>query len=385
MTLMMPYGTNSALNDFRSPFGEAAANFVKQARAGGTFNKLEAIAKRGELDGHAKAEMIGKMLMGGALRAGAGANGNVNLRKRAQQAHHFPIEHDDRDRARFNQRFADALAKLPGHAGAPQMTWMSKMAVTSGVGAGVRKQVQTNNQNLLPLNMPGQQGPTINEEALEVMNLLPDARIRQGILTAVMTKPPQNPNDAYRWVQTIVALREQINEMCEQMGLDATALTDLLDRKVEFYDPMAQSGPATNPSPRASVGPTVEDFDEWRDRAEPPAEDDQPGPFAGSDRPDFKLAKFYDAVTGRGAPLTRGEDGSLAQLEKYGEIVVKAELDGALKSQILMLNATRKRLGRGVAWKKVTQEPTYAGIVRAVVRSKNLTRSMKGAALALIA
>lgn len=382
MSLFLPYGMNSALNDTRSPFGQAAADYVKAARAG--FNKLEAIAKRAEPDGHAKAEAVGKLLMSGGLRAGAGANGNVNLRKRAQQPHHFPIEHDDRDRARFNQRFADALAKLPGHAGAPQMTWLSKVAVTSGIGAGVRKQVAANNSNLLPLNMPGQQGPTINEKALEVMNLLPDGRIRQGILTAVMTKPPQNPNDAYRWVQTIVALREQINEMCEQMGLDATALTDLLDRKVEFYDPMVQSAPETNSSPRAN-----EDFDEWRDRAEPPAEDDQPGPFAGSDRsdsnPDFKLAKFYDAVTGRGAPLTRGEDASLQQLEKYGEIVVKAELGGALKSQILMLNATRRRLGRGTAWRKVMEEPTYQGVVRAIVKHPQLTRAMKGAALALIA
>lgn len=127
MTLMMPYGMNAGLNDRRLPFGQAAADYVKAARAGGHFSKLEAIAKRAELDGHAKAETIGKMLMSGALRAGSGANGNLALQKRAQQRHHFPIEHDDNDRARFNKRFADALQALPGHAGHPAMTWMSKL------------------------------------------------------------------------------------------------------------------------------------------------------------------------------------------------------------------------------------------------------------------
>ena len=397
MTLMMPYGMNSALNDFRSPFGEAAANFVKQARAGAdSYAKLERIAKRGELDPHQKAQMIGKAIMSGQLRAGVGPNGGMALEKRAQQRGRFPITSDDPQRARLGRQVGEALTKLSGLPGHPAMApYVAKIGMP-GVGARVRALKAANDANSMPAvssrnlpMLPGTQGLTISEAAIEVLNSLPDNRVRQSAINALTLRPPASNNDAYRWVQTIVALREQINEMCEQMGLDATALTDLLDRKVEFYDPMVQSAPETNPSPRASVGPTTEDFDEWRDRAEPPATEVDVGPFAGSDRsdsnPDFKLAKFYDAVTGRGAPLTRGEDASLQQLEKYGEIVVKAELGGALKSQILMLNATRKRLGRGTAWRKVMEEPTYAGIVRAVVRSKNLTRSMKGAALALIA
>jgi hypothetical protein len=401
MTLFIPYGLNSSLKDTRSAWGPDAAALAKSRQFGELDKRLEKIAKRGELEPHQKAATIGKMLMSGQLRVGAGANGGATLHKRAAERNHFPIRHDDNDRARFNQRFSAALAKLPGHAGAPQMDWLSKMPVTSGVGAGVRKQVAANNSNLLPLNMPGTQGPQIDENALEILAALPDGRVRQGVINAVMLRPPQNPNDAYRWVQTIVALRDQINEMCEGMGLDPTALTDLLDRRVEFYDPMVQTKPATNPARERGVGNDPDHPEEWPTELVPPAEPvDLREPdgrfrsssFAGADRtdsnPDFreeKLAKFFDAVRdGRAVAFTRGEDGSLAQLRRFGEIVVKSELEGALQKQVLQMSAARKRIG-AAAWQKVMKEPAYAGLVRAIVRAPTLSRSMKGAALSLLA
>ena len=399
MTLMMPYGMNSALNDFRSPFGEAAANFVKQARAGAdSYAKLERIAKRGELDPHQKAQMIGKAIMSGQLRAGVGPNGGMALEKRAQQRGRFPITSDDPQRARLGRQVGEALTKLSGLPGHPAMApYVAKIGMP-GVGARVRALKAANDANSMPAvssrnlpMLPGTQGLTISEAAIEVLNSLPDNRVRQSAINALTLRPPASNNDAYRWVQTIVALREQINEMCEQMGLDATALTDLLDRKVEFYDFGSQTSPETNSSPRANVGPTTEDFDEWRDRAEPPATEVDVGPFAGSDRsdsnPDFreeKLAKFWDYAK-QGRDVTKGRPDTRKQLEQYARVILQAEIGGVLQKEIQLLHATRERLGRGSkAWAKMTREPGYAQVVEKIVKHPHLTRAMRGACAALI-
>jgi len=191
------------------------------------------------------------------------------------------------------------------------------------------------------------------------------------------------------------------------MGLDPTALTDLLDRRVEFYDPLTQSKPATNPPATSNVGPTIEDFTDWRGRAGPPAEpidpdgaqlrDRQGGylpgfqhdDFAGATRtdlnPDFgteeKLAKFYDyakkGIDIRKTPMDRRE------YERYGLVVVKAEIDGPLQEVILKAHAIKSR--NPAAWAKFKRDPDFGVLLREINNNPNLSRAMKGAAVALIA
>jgi len=404
MSLFLPYGMNAELNRRDSPFGAAIADLAKARQFGKdpeSLQKLGKIAARAEPPPRERAETIGKMLMSGMLRAGAGPNGNAALQKRAQERGRFPIRSDNPEQARLGRQVGAALTKLRGHTGHPAAPWMDKVAVR-GVGSRVRALKAANDRNL-PM-LPGVQGPMIDENALQILNALPDNRVRQGVLNAVMLRPPQNPNDAYRWMQTITALRQQITEMCEEMGLDATALTDLLDRRVEFYDPMAQTRPATGAPRGSNVGPHPDDdqgeWPRWPSELEPPATPLQPGrhpdtgrfeePFAGADRtdsnPDFdqKLAKFFDYAK-RGVDITKGEAGSRKQLEQYGEVVVKAELPNPLQNQVLLLNGARSQVGRtSKTWAKIKREPTYGAIVRRIAQHPHLTRAMKGAALALI-
>jgi hypothetical protein len=384
MSLIMPYGMNSALKRRDSPWGAFAGDVEKRNK---NLERLAKIAKSAEPDPHEKAETVGKMIMSGALRVGSGPNGNAALRKRAQTSG-FPITSDAPERARLSKAVGEALAGLRGSRGHPAMGWVQKGTVAGGVGARVRALKAANDGGMAPM-LPGVQAPTINDNALDVLNALPDGRARQAVVSVMTARPPANPSDAYRWLQSVVALREQITEMCEEMGLDPTALTDLLDRKVDFYDPMAQSGPATAARPRSNVGPTTEDLDAWRDRADPPAEEIDPRDFAGSNRtdmnPDFaeeKLAKFWSHAK-RGVDIRKGEDGSREQLERYGLVVVKSEIDGALQKQILAMHAARKRAGPRV-WSQVTREPHYEAILESIATHPHLTRAMKGAAVALI-
>lgn len=366
MSLLLPYGLNAALKRTDPPFG-AAADLTKAAA---DLRKLETIAKKAEPSARERAEAVGKMLMSGALRAGAGANGNAALTKRAQERR-YPIMHDDPTKAQLNKQIGAALAGLRGNRGHPSMGRIG--TGSPGVGAHVRTLKAANDRNMP--NLPGVQGPMIDDNAVAILNALPDARVRNGAINAVMMRPPANPNDGYRWVQSIVELREQINEMCREMGLDPTALTDLLDRRVEFYDPMAQTGPATAAPSNSNLDPPV------------PID---PGPFAGSTRtdlnPDFavdeKLAKFWDHAK-RGVDIRKGPM-ALKEYEQYGVVVVKSEIGGALQKQILQMHETRNRVGPA-AWKNVCREPYYEAILKAIHDHKGLTRAMKGAALALIA
>jgi hypothetical protein len=386
MTLMLPYGLNAALND-RRPSPLARAGQVDPLK------KLAEIAARGEPSAREKAETIGKMIMSGALRAGDGPNGNASLQKRAQERRYSTMS-DNPEKTRLNKAVGEALAGLRGHIGHPGAGFFAK-TIMPGVGERVRALKASNDDHFsvsplrnLPM-LPGTQAPQINEDALQVLNSLPDARIRNGAINAILLRPPANPNENYRWIQTIVSLRQQIKEMCQQIGLDPTALTDLLDRKLEWFDPMVQTQPATNPPPRSNVGPTTEDLDVWRDRADPPAEPIDPGPFAGADTTDLnpdlgaeeKLAKFYDhakrGVDIRKSPMTRKE------LEQYGRVVLKSEVGGPLRHQILLAADVRESVSPRI-WEKITDEPDFKAMLKSIVAHPNLTRAMKGACLALI-
>jgi hypothetical protein len=386
--MILPDGLNSALNDRRNPFGEAAAALSESAR---NVARLEKIAKAAELDPRAKAAAVGNMLMGGTLRVGSGPNGNAELVKRAQAPGHFPITSDSPHRRFFQSRVNSALAKMRGNPGHPKMPdFFTKAApYTFGVGRNVRAVKAASDRNL-PM-LPGSSGVGLDEDALEILNALPDGRVRQDVIGTIFSRPPQNPNDAYRWIQSIVSLRQQISEMCAGMGLDPKALTNLLDRKVDFYDPMTQSGPATPPPRGYNVSPYPDSPQKWPGEVKPPVDPIDPGDFAGADttdlNPDFgseeKLAKFWDSAK-RGVDIRKGPM-QRQEYEQYGLAVVKSELEGALQKQILLMHATKKRVG-ATAWaRNMKGDPGYDRILRSVAHNRSLTRAMKGACIALIA
>jgi hypothetical protein len=90
-----PNGLTSALQRTDTPFGAAAADFAKDARARvDGISKLEKIAAQAEPPPRERAETIGKMLMSGMLKVGAGPNGNAALQKRAA-TRRFPAMHDE--------------------------------------------------------------------------------------------------------------------------------------------------------------------------------------------------------------------------------------------------------------------------------------------------
>jgi hypothetical protein len=185
MSLFLPNRYNEALRP-QPP----TAYEVHMAKAAKDFCKLQKVAEASDPTPKLRAETIGKVLQSGMLRPGSGY-----LQKRAKERR-FPIEHDDPDKARLNKQFSAALAQQPGHFFHPSMTGVLSKIASSGVGSGVRKMVAENNANLLPLNsrLPGQQGPTISEDAIEVMNSLPDARVRQGVINVLLSRPTNLPN-----------------------------------------------------------------------------------------------------------------------------------------------------------------------------------------------
>ena len=386
--MILPDGLNSALNDRRNPFGKAADAIAESAR---NMARLDKIAKAAELDPRAKAAAVGKMLMGGQLRVGFGPNGNAELAKRAQDPSHFPITSDSPHRRLLQSRVGGALAKMRGNPGHPNMPdFLNKGAgFTFGVGRNVRAMKAANDRNL-PM-LPGSGGVGLDEDALEILNALPDGRVRQDVIGTIFSRPPQNPNDAYRWIQSIVSLRQQISEMCADMGLDPKALTSLLDRKVDFYDPMTQSGPATPPPRGYNVSPYPDSPQKWPAEVEPPVEPIDPGDFAGASttdlNPDFggeeKLAKFWDSAK-RGVDIRKGPM-QRAEYEQYGLAVVRSDLEGALQKQILQMHAARKRVGSS-AWPNfIGADRHYDAILRSVAEHPHLTRAMRGACIALIA
>jgi hypothetical protein len=74
--------------------------------------------------------------------------------------------------------------------------------------------------------------------------------------------------------------------MCAEIGLDPKALTNLLDRKVDFYDPMTQSGPAMPPPRGYNVSPYPDSPQKWPGEVEPLVEPIDPGDFAGASTTD---------------------------------------------------------------------------------------------------
>jgi hypothetical protein len=392
MSLILPYGMNSALKNRASPFADLA-----RGQNGQSMKKLERIVARGEPSAREKAATVGNMLMSGQLRAGSGPNGNAALQK-AAATRRYPIMSDDPEKSRLNKAVGAALANLQGNA---PVSFTSggdpALQRRRGVGAGVRAMKAAGDRNL-PM-LPGTQGPMIDETAIEIMNTLPDARVRQGVISALMMRPPANANDGYKWCQSIVALRDQISEMCEEMGLDPTALTDLLDRRVSFYDPMAQTAPATVTPQKTNLS----DFDDpeaWPAELKPPVEPIDSGrhPDTGQFRPSFegttrtdlnpdfgteeKLAKFFDYAK-RGVDIRKGPMGK-REYEAYGLAVVKAEFDGDLQKQMLLMHDTKKRVSPA-AWSKITREKNFNAMLRRVEQHPFITRAMRGAAIALFA
>jgi hypothetical protein len=358
-------------------------------KAAKDFRKLQKVAEASDPTPKQRSETIGKLLQSGMLRPGSGY-----LNKRAQERR-FPIEHDDPEKASLNKQVGVALARQPGHAFYPGMAIsdsLSKIA-SSGVGSAARKMVDENNANLLPLNaryLPGQEGPSISEGAIEVMNSLPDARVRQGVVNVLLSRPPLSNNDRYVWLQSIITLREQINEMTAAIGLDPSALIDTLDRRAEFFfDPMVQDRPSRPTSPASSVSPNIDDPASFFDVPAPEEPMAVNPNFAGSDRtdlqPDFRnksvLAKFYKGLkTGQDICKTPSQR---EMLEDHAKVVLKCDFPSGLRNQIMSLHAARNRTPHA-EWLKVQRTPIYKSIVNAIANMKGLSDQLRGACISLI-
>jgi hypothetical protein len=380
MSLLFPTNYNSAL----MPMPLTAYERHMQ-KAAADFRKLQKVAEASDPNPRERAETIGKVLQSGMLRPGSGY-----LQKRAQERR-FPIEHDDPDKARLNKQVGSALARQPGHFFHPSMGSALSQIASSGVGVGVRKMVAENNQNLLPLNarLPGTQGPTVSEDTIEVMNSLPDARLRQGVINALLTRPPASPNERYQYAQSIVSIASQVRQMTADMGLDATALLDALSRRLDFFDPMVQDRPTRPTRPAASISPNIEDPASFFD-VEPPEEPMEVDPrFAGADssdiNPDFSnkmvLAKFYKMGRETGQDICKTMS-QREQLEQYATIVL-SDFPPELRKQILTIHEGRNRTPPA-DWARIQKTPVYKSIIHAITTMKGLTDQMKGACMALV-
>jgi hypothetical protein len=378
----LPNNYNSALMPM--PLTPYERHMQKAAR---DFQKLQKVAAASDPTPRERAETIGKVLQSGMLRPGSGY-----LQKRAKERR-FPIEHDDEEKHRLNVAVGGALAKQPGHSFRPGMSRALAKIASPGVGVGVRKMVAENNANLLPLNsrLPGQQGPTISEDVLEIYNTLPDGRLRQGVLNALIGgRPPASPNDQYRWAQSIVETAKQVRQMCDDMGLDASALLDALSRRLDFFDPMVSSRPS-RPTPRAdSISPNIDEPEAWMSDTIPPEEPMAVDDFAGSDRtdtnPDFSnksvLAKFYKVGRSFGQDICKTPT-QREMLEDHAKVVLKSDFPSGLRSQILELHAARNRTPHA-EWAKVQRTPIYRGIVKAIGSMNGLSDQLRGACMSLI-
>jgi hypothetical protein len=228
----------------------------------------------------------------------------------------------------------------------------------------------------------------LSEDALDGLNQL-STGLRQSVVAALTQAPGA---DKYRWSQWITELRDRINEEFKAMGVDPSALLRALDQKKDFFDPMVQDHLFAPPT-GANVGPDANDPFSWPAELTPPASERRGlGPFANTINGQ-KFAKFSNTARGQqlrkfydraGPPdVQKREDGSPEQLRAYALTVVKAELPGALRNQVLQLHAARKRMSKA-AWAAVKREGAYRGLVNAILGMKTLTQPMKGACLALI-
>jgi hypothetical protein len=379
--MFLPNRLNEALMPM--PLTAYEQHMQKAAR---DFRKLEKVVAASDFTPAQRSETIGKVLQSGMLRGGA----TSELAKRAESRR---ILYDDPEKHKLNVAVGAALARQPGHAFHPGMSMsgaLSKIA-SSGVGVGVRKMVAENNANLPPLNsrLPGQQGPTISEDTIEVVNSLPDARVRQGVINALLSRPPLSPNDRYQYAQSIVDIAQQVRTMCTDMGLDGSALLDSLSRRLDFFDPLVgQSGPSRFSPAAASISPNISDPASFFD-VEPPEEPMSVDPsFAGADRtdqnPDFrnKLAKFYKVGRETGHDICKTPS-QREQLEDYAKILLHTDFPPTLRKQILAVHDGRNRAG-SAEWVKVQKTPIYKSIISALNNMKGLSDQMRGAAMSLV-
>jgi hypothetical protein len=374
MSVIFPNNYNSAL--LPMPLTPYERHMQKAAA---DFRKLQKVAEASDPTPKLRAETIGKVLQSGMLRGGA----NSDLQKRAESR-----RYDDPEKARLNKQVGLALARQPGHPFHPSMSGTLSKIASSGVGSGARALKAANDANLLPLNsrLPGTQGP----DAIQVMNSLPDARVRQSLISALLSRPPASPNDQYKWAQSIVSIASQVRQMCTDMGLDGSALLDALSRRLDFFDPMVQSRPS-RPSARAdSISPNIDEPDAWLSDTVPPEEPmEVNSDFAGADRtdinPDFSnksvLAKFYKVgrETGRDVCKTMSQRD---QLEQYAKIVL-SDFPPDLRKQIMSIHEGRNRAG-SAEWARVQKTPIYKSIIHAITSMKGLSDQIRGACMALV-
>lgn len=225
---------------------------------------------------------------------------------------------------------------------------------------------------------------------IEVMNSLPDTRLRQGVINALLTRPPASPSDSYKWVQSVVGIAQQVRACCDEMGLDGSALMDSLSRRLDFFDPMAQSRPSRPTPPADSISPNIDDPEAWMSDTVPPENPMAVDPqFAGADRtdinPDFSnksvLAKFYKVGRETGQDICKTPT-QREMLEDHAKIVLKCDFPSGLRSPILELHAVRNRTPHA-EWIKVQRTPLYKSIVNAIAHMK-LSDQLRGACMSLV-
>jgi hypothetical protein len=379
---MSLFAINKVLNDALRPDHPRFSPIIQQD------TKLEKIAASAFADPHRHNAEIGKMITSGALRR----TSNDNLQKRGNP---FPIKYDDPDRVRQNRAFAVEYQKLSGHAGLPSMSdWMEKGGrTTTKPGDTVRNLKKAADDQMLPLQY--RPSDLLSDQAtatlLQIEKELPNLAMWKRVMSIVMGgRQNANPNDFYRWKQSISQIAQEISSMCAAIGLDPSALLEELTPE-RWYDPMVASGPSRFSPAAASISPNVENPSSFFD-VQPPDTPTAVDPEFGSDstvrNPDFrqqKLAKFYDG-------LKRGDTSGVVEtasdrrmLEKYAEVILQTEFDhdSGLRGLIEQLHKTRSRVS-AAEWGKVQRQPHYESIVKAIINFAGLTPAMKGACLALV-
>jgi hypothetical protein len=94
------------------------------------------------------------------------------------------------------------------------------------------------------------------------------------------------------------------------------------------------------------------------------------------EKPMEGVAKFWDSAK-RGVDIRKGPM-QRQEYEQYGLAVVKSELEGALQKQILLMHATKKRVG-ATAWaKNMKGDPGYDRILRSVVHNRGQSSFCRG-------